>query len=1083
VSETTHSSRSAGRWFWRAGILCFLTSQCLALDPDKAITQFNCRTWTRQSGLPAGNVSSIIQTSDGYLWIGTAGGAVSFDGIDFKPLDLSGLQSQIVTSLSESSAGGLWMGLQHGAFASCNGKTVTYKGSEAWGGVDLNVHALLETSDQALWLAAETQLGRISMDHKFQVIISNTDCTTLTEDATGRVWIGTAHRGLYWWKNGVVKRFPSHEADTQEIRALAVCRNGDIWVGTDWGPLCYDSNFVRKDFSFPWYPTRALLVDREGTLWMGTMGNGLVKNQNGVVTTLHKLDGLADDNVGAIAEDQEGNLWVGTQQGLSQLTDFKLPTYGKSEGVTPEIVTDVTAAQNGGVWMATSHGFGCFDGHGNTTMFSLGLTNEFVNRVFEARNGDIYLIDGYQGVEVFRAGERLAQYNNTEWPSAFAEDSTSVVVAVGKDLFRVGTNFYTPFHFQGKGPELGWIFGLASGRDGSLWIATDAGVCKVKDGVARLWGPAEGMPNTHIVCVSEDDHGVVWAGGQKGIARIKDGKVVSADRNTGLFDNIIYAVVPDNQGRVWVDSSRGFFSFYTKDFDEYASSKTGHLMCIDYTGLDGVKSSERFQQKETGCRTLDGRIWFPTSQGLVGIAPDRVTPQTVPPRIYIQNARADGKELRPGQMRARPGKGNLDFQYVGLSYVAPQRIHYRYMLEGYDQEWVDAGMRRAAFYTNLKPGHYRFLVQACNEDGVWSPTAAEVAIELLPHLYQTAWFAGLMVGAFLLFLSVLYTWRLKHLTRKQQQLQKARDLLEIKVEERTRELRKEIEQRKRVQAELVDASRRAGQADVATSVLHNVGNVLNSVNTSAGVVTRLMQTIPGDGVRKVAGLLEEHRGDLTQFLAENNRATSVINYLKGIDKQLTTQQSTILSELGDLSQNIEHINQVVAMQQSFAKAAAAVEPYSLPTLVEDALRLHAGSLERNGIKVVREYDELPDINIDKHKVLQILVNLITNAGHAVREPSVQRQIVTIRVHRHGENCVRVSVTDTGVGIDPANLTRIFAHGFTTRKDGHGFGLHSGSLAAKEMGGSLRCESEGLGKGATFILELPFQPAEYASMAG
>jgi signal transduction histidine kinase len=295
----------------------------------------------------------------------------------------------------------------------------------------------------------------------------------------------------------------------------------------------------------------------------------------------------------------------------------------------------------------------------------------------------------------------------------------------------------------------------------------------------------------------------------------------------------------------------------------------------------------------------------------------------------------------------------------------------------------------------------------------------------------------------------------------------------------------EIEERKRIQTEiekvhreLVDASRHAGQAEVATSVLHNVGNVLNSVNTSASIVTGLMRGIPGDGIGKVAGLLEEQGDALGEYLGRDNRAASVINYLKSLDKHLAAQQATIMSELRGLSQNIEHINQIVAMQQSYAKVSGAIEPQSLPALIEDAVRMNAAGFERHHVRIVREYEDLPDIPLDKHKVLQILVNLVSNAKHALCTGSVEERVVVIGVHRNGDGFVRVSVSDSGVGIDPGNLTQIFAHGFTTRKDGHGFGLHSGALAAKEMGGSLRAESEGLGKGATFILELPCGPGEH-----
>jgi C4-dicarboxylate-specific signal transduction histidine kinase len=313
-------------------------------------------------------------------------------------------------------------------------------------------------------------------------------------------------------------------------------------------------------------------------------------------------------------------------------------------------------------------------------------------------------------------------------------------------------------------------------------------------------------------------------------------------------------------------------------------------------------------------------------------------------------------------------------------------------------------------------------------------------------------------------------------------LQKARDLLEIKVNERTAKLRNEIEQRKRMQAEmdavhrqLVDASRRAGQAEVATTVLHNVGNVLNSVNTSTGIVSDLMRGLPGDGITKVVALLEEHRANLAEFLCQDTRGAQVINYLRSLDRHLASRQASISSELRELRENVEHINQIVAMQQGYAKVSHAIEPQSLSELVEDALRMNAGGLERLDVEIVRNYDELPQLMLDKHKILQILVNLISNAQHALGAESVLQRRLAISIHRQGDELVRITVSDTGLGIDPANLTRIFAHGFTTRKDGHGFGLHSGALAANGMGGSLRAESNGLGKGAAFVLELPYHP--------
>ena len=275
-----------------------------------------------------------------------------------------------------------------------------------------------------------------------------------------------------------------------------------------------------------------------------------------------------------------------------------------------------------------------------------------------------------------------------------------------------------------------------------------------------------------------------------------------------------------------------------------------------------------------------------------------------------------------------------------------------------------------------------------------------------------------------------------------------------------------------VHRQLLDTSRQAGMAEVASSVLHNVGNVLNSVNTSASVVTDLVRASTMSGVAKVAALLEENRGDLAGFLAREDRAATVINYLKALSEHLGTEQARVLRELQELTKNIDHIKEIVAMQQSYAKVSGVVEFHSLPALVEDALRMHLTSLSHHDVHVIRNFDPVPDVLVDKHKILQILVNLISNAKYALSDSNAAERCLTLGVSMDPDNRVRVSVADNGIGIASDNLTRIFNHGFTTKKDGHGFGLHSGAIAAREMGGALLVRSDGLGKGATFTLELP-----------
>jgi signal transduction histidine kinase len=300
-------------------------------------------------------------------------------------------------------------------------------------------------------------------------------------------------------------------------------------------------------------------------------------------------------------------------------------------------------------------------------------------------------------------------------------------------------------------------------------------------------------------------------------------------------------------------------------------------------------------------------------------------------------------------------------------------------------------------------------------------------------------------------------------------LQEARDNLELRVSDRTAELH-------RIHGQLLEASRRGGMAEIAANVLHNVGNALNSVNVSISLVMDGTKNSKIASLARVVALLQEHAHDLGPFITTDPQGKQLPGYLAQLSEHLLTDQEATVREVGLLQENINHIKQIVAMQQNYAKVFGVKEVVDIKGLVEDSLRMNAGALIRHGVQIVREFGDVPPMNVDKNKILQILVNLVRNAKYACDESGRDDKRVTIRVARD-DGRLRLSVTDNGVGISAENLTRIFSHGFTTRKGGHGFGLHGAALAAKDMGGVLNVHSDGLGQGATFTLELPSTRAE------
>ena len=278
----------------------------------------------------------------------------------------------------------------------------------------------------------------------------------------------------------------------------------------------------------------------------------------------------------------------------------------------------------------------------------------------------------------------------------------------------------------------------------------------------------------------------------------------------------------------------------------------------------------------------------------------------------------------------------------------------------------------------------------------------------------------------------------------------------------------------KVHKQLVDASRQAGMAEVATSVLHNVGNVLNSVNISASMIEDQIKTSKIANIGRVSNLMFQHSQDIGDFMSHDPKGLQLPGYLSQLSEHLNREQASILKEIHDLKANVEHIKEIVAMQQNYAKVGGVTERIKAVELAEDSLRINAGALVRHDVKLIKDYlDPQVEVEVEKHKVLQILVNLIRNAKYACDEMPGKEKTLTVRIAKDPANQrVRIQVADTGVGIPPENITRIFNHGFTTRKQGHGFGLHSSALAAKELGGSLTAFSEGTGKGATFTLDLP-----------
>jgi ligand-binding sensor domain-containing protein/signal transduction histidine kinase len=1068
------------------GVLLMLLGNCaLALDPALQPSQYVLETWQTADGLPENSAVAIARTPDGYLWIGAEEGLARFDGVRFSVFDgsnESAIPGKSITVLHVDRGGRLLIGTSGGMAVLENGRFRSY-GAAA--GLDhVAILAILEDKAGRLWVG--TKKGLVEFDGTRSRVFGASDglgdfpILALAEDRNGTVWVATGAGGLHHFDG---KRFESVQlspgATDNSASAMYADIDGALWIGTVSGGL-YRRTGDRNEVVAP--PGRlgsrvdALTRDRDGNLWISTSGGGLVRLRDGVFSTLDASH-FPSRYLLALYEDKEGSLWVGsTGGGLSRLRDSKFAPLGAPEGLQGNMAFTIVPRAVGGIWVGTDAGLSSYDGKAFSHIAEpKGFENTRVRALLEDRKGALWV--GTSGGVYRRDGDRITVFNRHNGLSddsvkAIAEDRQGRIwigTKLGLDLIDNDTvaSMQALLHL----PRTVNVTVIHEDRTGKLWVATwSDGVFVIDTHTTRQLGLAEGLPNVLVSAIYEDERGVIWLGTMDGLAVWREGKLTSLAGFAAPLRQTIMQVLEDDQHRIWLTSNKGLVSVPRATLDALAAGRSIAPDIRSYDVADGLRTTE-FDGSNTsaGFRTADGRLWFPSILGIVSVDPRHIRTNTLAPPVQIEQVIADGVSLPLTQgLEVSPGRRQWEFHYTALSLLVPKRSLFRYRLEGFDQDWVDAGTRRTAYYTGLPPGTYAFRVIASNGDGVWNDTGASFRFTLKPLFYQTFWFVLLCILAIMVAAGAGYRWRvgrLKHLA----------DTLSEQVADRTRDLKLANQQMREAQDTLVTTARQAGMAEIANNVLHNVGNVLNSVNVSAELIGSKLRDSKSAGLAKAVSLMNEHSSDLGAFITADERGKALPGYLNKLVAALAQEKQVIGDELSSLTKSIDHIKEIVATQQSYSGATSVIEPVQVKDLLEDALRMNAGSITHHQISIIKEFAEVPLVPLDKHLMLQILINLIGNAKHALNGGSQQPHQIKLKLDI-AENTdtprLRIRIEDNGEGIAPENLTRLFAHGFTTRKNGHGFGLHSCALAVKEMRGSISAFSDGLGRGSAFVLELP-----------
>ena len=763
-----------------------LSAPALALDPSRSLDQYGLDSFHSKDGLPQNSVQVITETPDGYLWLGTQEGLVRFDGVRFAVFDRSNtpaFANNHVTALLPTPAG-----LMVGTFG---GDLVEWHGRPREPlGIPLRpqagaILALSSDREGRLWIATSTGLylktgSRVERYGTGQGLPSDQIRALLT-DLDGTLWVGTS-RGLVRLRDG--KNTITTERDGlpgDDVLALARGPDGALWAGTSKGLGRHDDGgwrvFRARD-GLAHDSVRTLHVDPQGTLWIGTTG-GLTRFREGSFASITAREGLTSDSVATLYTDREGSLWIGTDGGgLSRLKEAKAATYGLRQGLSSELVYSVAGARDGGMWVGTYGGDvdHLRDGRFTRALGGDRLGATRVRALLESGSGELWIgtdlaLHRYAGgrVDTFAADRGLPAS-----PVRVLYQDRQGTIWVGTDgggLLRVSGKSLVPDARPGLPSSQ--VRAILEDSRGGFWVGTYGGLAVLRDGAYQTYTTANGLSHDYVRSLHESADGTLWIGTYGGgLTRLRDGKFTAVTARDGLFSDVIFRILEDASGDLWMSCNKGVFRVKRGELDEFAAGTRARVHSEVLDEADGMRSRECSGGSPAGWRTADGRLWFPTVQGVVGVDPSRQPRNPAAPPVVLERMLADNEDVDlTTPARLPPRRQRLEFAFTAVSFVAPERIRYRYRLEGFDRDWVDAGAGHQAIYTRLPPGAYRFRVVAANADGAWNESGAVYAFELAPSFYETGWFWTLAALSVALAAGGLHVWRIRRLRQHEETLQ------------------------------------------------------------------------------------------------------------------------------------------------------------------------------------------------------------------------------------------------------------------------------------------------------------------------
>jgi PAS domain S-box-containing protein len=1167
------------------GILLACCPHVFGSDPSLDINQYAHTTWKAREDFFKGIIFSIAQTPDGYLWLGTEFGLIRFDGVrsvPWQPPVGQHLPSSEIRALLVARDGELWIGTLGGLASWKDGKLTQY--AELAGQV---VGTLLEDREGTMWAGGwATSTGRVCAIKNRSAKCYGEDgrfshgVYSLYEDSRGNLWLGAVN-GLWRWKPGPSKLYPMPDP-TPGINSLIEGDNNALLIAMRAGIRRLaegKSEVYPLPGVGPQFTPNRLLRDRNGGLWIGTADRGLLHVHQGRTDLFSRSDGLSGDWVGYLFEDREGTIWVATGDGLDRFREFAVPTISVKQGLSDTNVGSVLAARDGSTWLGTAGGLNRWS-NGKITIYrkrsaqavsvgterkqdlgrlaagsessvlgavreitSSGLPDEKVMSLAQDNRGRILVVTT-RGDAYFDNG-RFFRVRAEPSRQAFssAGDSTGNLWISDQDqglIDLLGENVVERIPWARLGRKDVATALVPDPAQGGLWLGFhDGGVSYFKDGQVRVsYAGADGLGAGRVSHLRFGSRGALWAATVGGLSHIKDGRVVTLTSKNGLPCDAALWSIEDDDHAVWVYTACGLVRIARSELDAWVRDPSRTVQTTVFDSSDGVRSHSFISGTTPRvAKSADGRLWFLPLDGVSVIDPRHLAFNKLPPLVHIEQIVADGKTYDlssqgSGGVHLPPRLRDLTIDYTALSLVVPEKVRFRFKLEGQDADWREVVNQRRVEYSNLPPRHYRFRVMACNNSGVWNEEGATLDFAVDPAYWQTKWFRALCVLAFLALLYGAYRSRVRQLRRQERKLRDvietmptfawtalpdgSVDFVNLHWQEYTGlSTDRTVGSGWQAAVHAADLKRHAEKWRVSLATGEPFENEVRyrraadeqyrwfltravPLRDQRGKILKWYGTSTDIEDRKRA---EQERETLRTDLAHMNRVSmmgeltaSLAHEIKQPIAAAITSANSCMEWLAHEPPNLDRARAAAARIDKYGNRAADIidhlrslykkappqrELVEVNEIIREMVELLRAEANQYAVSIRTDLvADLPKIRADRVQLQQVFMNLILNAIEAMKETG---GVVTVKTQLGENGQLLISVSDTGVGLPKEKTEQIFDAFFTTKTQGSGMGLSISRSIVESHGGRLWATANN-GRGATFHFTLP-RAAEAVQVPG